>query len=159
VALEYVHSKGIVHRDVKPDNVRMDRSGKVKLSDFGIAKAEGLSLTGTGFTVGTPYYMAPEQVRGRKPTPLVDIYGFGVLLYELITGLRPFTGDTVDEIFDKILHQPLDLAPLDGVPAALRELIRDSTDKDPAKRPQDLLAVGLKLDEMLETAWPDREST
>ncbi|HYL77643.1 MAG TPA: serine/threonine-protein kinase [Bryobacteraceae bacterium] len=158
-ALEYVHSKGIVHRDVKPDNVRMDASGKVKLTDFGIAKAEELSLTGAGFTVGTPYYMAPEQVRGRKPTPLVDVYGFGVLLYELVTGLRPFTGDTVDEIFDKILHRPLDLGPLAAVSAALRELIGSSTDKDPARRPQDFKAVEHRLDEILETAGHDREST
>lgn len=151
-ALEYVHSKGIVHRDVKPDNVRLDATGKVKLTDFGIAKAEDMSLTGTGFTVGTPYYMAPEQVRGRKPTPLVDVYGFGVLLYELVTGTRPFTGDTVDEIFDQILHHPLDIAPLLDVPSALRELIRESTDKDPTGRPQDFQTVGHRLDEILETA-------
>ena len=146
VALEYVHSKGIVHRDVKPDNVRMDASGKVKLTDFGIAKADELSLTGAGFTVGTPYYMAPEQVRGRKPTPLVDVYGFGVLLYELVTGLRPFRGDTVDEIFDRILHQQLDLGPLDAEPPALRDLICLATNKDPANRPADFGAVLRMID-------------
>lgn len=135
-ALAFVHSKGIIHRDVKPDNVRIDSSGQVKLTDFGIAKSDDLSLTGAGFTVGTPYYMAPEQIRGHKPTPLIDVYAFGVLLYELITGTRPFTGATVDEIFDRILHQPLDLEPLSQAPCELRQLISSATDKDAAKRPQ-----------------------
>ena len=146
-ALEYIHAKGIVHRDVKPDNVRIDATThRVKLTDFGIAKADDLSLTGAGFTVGTPYYMAPEQIRGHKATPLVDVYGFGVLLYQLFTGSRPFTGGTVDEIFDRILHQPLDPGPLANVPCALRELICSATDKDPERRPQDFTAVRRALD-------------
>ena len=148
-ALAYVHSKGIVHRDIKPENIRVDAAGKVKLMDFGIAKSEELSLTGAGFTVGTPYYMAPEQIRGRKPTPLVDVYAFGVLLFELVTGMRPFEGHTVDEIFDRILHQPLDLAPLRQAPPALRELIRLATDKDPGNRPRDFEAVGRMVAEIV----------
>jgi len=147
-ALGYVHAKGIVHRDVKPDNIRIGASGAVKLMDFGIAKADGLSLTGAGFTVGTPYYMAPEQIRGQKPAPPVDVYGFGVLLFELITEMRPFVGATVDEIFDRILHQPLDLAPLESAPPALRDLIRLATDKYPAKRPLDFEVVARIIDEI-----------
>jgi serine/threonine protein kinase len=137
-ALRYVHSKGIIHRDVKPDNIRVDITGRVKLVDFGIAKADDLSLTGAGFTVGTPYYMAPEQIRGAKPTPLVDVYSFGVVLFELLSGTRPFEAQTVDDIFDIILHQPLDMGPIErmGVPERLAELIRELTDKDPARRPQ-----------------------
>jgi eukaryotic-like serine/threonine-protein kinase len=143
VALAYVHSKGIVHRDVKPDNIRVDVTGRVKLVDFGIAKCDNLSLTGAGFTVGTPYYMAPEQIRGLKPTPLVDIYAFGVVLFELLTGTRPFEAPTVDGIFDLILHQPVNLEPLarSGVPVELIGLIQDLTDKDPSKRPQDFNVV------------------
>jgi serine/threonine-protein kinase len=147
-ALAYVHSKGIIHRDVKPDNIRVDVTGQVKLVDFGIAKSEDLSLTGAGFTVGTPYYMAPEQIRGLKPTHLVDVYAFGVLLFELVTGVRPFEGQAVDQIFDLILHQPVDLGLLQrvGVPANLSDLIQELADKDPSKRPADFAAVIRRID-------------
>lgn len=147
-ALAYVHSKGIVHRDVKPDNIRIG-AGQVKLVDFGIAKSEDLSLTGVGFTVGTPYYMAPEQIRGHKPSPLVDVYGFGVLLFELFTGTRPFEGQTVDEIFDRILHQPADLAPLSEAPMPLRDLVAACLAKDPTARPQGFIAIVASLDAMV----------
>ncbi len=148
VALAYVHSKGIVHRDVKPDNIRVDITGRIKLVDFGIAKCDNLSLTGAGFTVGTPYYMAPEQIRGKKPTHLVDVYAFGVLLFELVTGVRPFEGQAVDEIFDLILHQRLDVGLIErtGAPAALSELIRELTDKDPGRRPPDFCTVTRRID-------------
>jgi serine/threonine protein kinase len=148
-ALAYVHSKGIIHRDVKPDNIRVDVTGRVKLVDFGIAKSDHLSLTGAGFTVGTPYYMAPEQIRGLKPTHLVDVYAFGVVLFELLSGTRPFEAPTVDGIFDLILHQPIDLEPLvqSATPAALIALVQELTDKDPSKRPPDFSAVLSRLTE------------
>src|SRR5260370_1432143 len=138
-ALAYVHSKGIVHRDVKPDNVRINASGDVKLMDFGVAKSGDLSLTASGFTVGTPYYMAPEQIRGAKPAHKVDIYAFGVVLFELITEMRPFEAPTPSEIFDLILSRPLDTTPLVrlGVPSSLVDLIRAATANHPARRAQD----------------------
>jgi serine/threonine protein kinase len=147
-ALAYVHSKGIIHRDVKPDNIWVDVTGQVKLVDFGIAKSDALSLTGAGFTVGTPYYMAPEQIRGLKPTHLVDVYSFGVLLFELATGVRPFEGPAVDQIFDSIQHQPLDLGLLQrvGVPTNLSDLIQELADKDPSKRPPNFAAVIRRID-------------
>jgi serine/threonine protein kinase len=150
-ALAYVHSKGIVHRDVKPDNIRVDVTGRVRLVDFGIAKSDDLSLTGTGFTVGTPYYMAPEQIRGLKPTRLVDVYAFGVVLFELVTGTRPFEAPTVDGIFDLILHYPMDLEPLlrAGAAPALTELIRELTDKDASRRPQDFEAVARRICQLM----------
>jgi len=158
-ALAYVHSKRIVHRDVKPDNIRIDRSGNVKLMDFGVAKSGGLSLTASGFTVGTPYYMAPEQIRGAKPTHLVDIYAFGVVLFELITETRPFEAPTPSEIFDLILSRPLDIKPLVrlGAPSSLVDLIRAATDKNPAQRPQDFSAVVVRIDEILAARHAQRK--
>lgn len=150
-ALAYVHSKGVIHRDVKPDNIRIDASRHVKVMDFGVAKSGDLSLTASGFTVGTPYYMAPEQIRGAKPAHLVDIYAFGVVLFELITERRPFEAPTPSEIFDLILSQPLDAGPLVrlGAPTNLMDLIRAATDKDPEKRPGDFNAVVGQIDEIL----------
>jgi serine/threonine protein kinase len=150
-ALAYVHSKGIIHRDVKPDNVWIESSGGVKIIDFGVAKSEEFSITGAGFTLGTPYYMSPELVRGEQPTPLVDVYSFGVLLYEMVTGTRPFEGQTVSEIFDQIVHQRLDLTQLEksGVPDAVSDLIRGCTAKEPAARTQDFSTVVGKMDEIL----------
>ena len=149
--LAYVHSKGIIHRDVKPDNVWIDSAGNVKIIDFGVAKTEEFSITGAGFTLGTPYYMAPEQVRGDKPTPLVDIYAFGVLLFELVTGVRPFEGQTVNEIFDQVLHQALDLEPLKrgGIPDAVSDLIHGCTAKESSSRTQDFSMVTGRIDEIL----------
>src|SRR5580765_3495244 len=78
-ALDYVHARAIVHRDIKPENIHIASNGKVKLMDFGIAKAPDLSLTRTGMAMGTPYYMAPEQVSGGATTTLVDVYAFGLV--------------------------------------------------------------------------------
>ena len=87
-ALDYIHSHKIVHRDIKPENIHISATGHVKLMDFGIAKTEELSLTRPGFTMGTPYYMAPEQVTGRDVTYLADVYSFGILLFELLAGAQ-----------------------------------------------------------------------
>ena len=103
-ALEHIHEQKIIHRDIKPENIHVDPSGRVKLMDFGIAKSEGVQLTRAGFTLGTPFYMAPEQVMGQQVTNLADVYAFGVLLFELLTGVRAITGDTVERIFSQILY-------------------------------------------------------
>ncbi len=157
--LAYVHSQGIIHRDVKPDNVWIDASGRVKLIDFGVAKSEEFSITAAGFTLGTPYYMAPEQVRGDRPTPLVDIYSFGVLLFELVTGIRPFEGQTVDQIFDQVLHQALNLEPLKQarIPDAVCDLIHGCTAKDAGARTRDFSIVTAKIDEILRWMPLDRK--
>jgi serine/threonine-protein kinase len=150
-ALDYVHSKKIIHRDIKPENIHVDAAGKVKLMDFGIAKSEGLQLTRAGFTLGTPYYMAPEQVLGQQVTFLVDIYAFGVLLFELVSGVKPIAGDTVERIFNQILYEPLDLEPLRraGAPRQIFDLVAHCTVKDPAQRIQGFALVAQNLDAAL----------
>ncbi len=156
-ALGYIHNRKIVHRDVKPENIHIeDSSGKVKLMDFGIAKSEGVALTRVGFTLGTPYYMAPEQVLGQNITPLVDIYAFGILFFELITGAKPIMAETVDKIFQQILHEPLNLDPLRPlqVPQKLFDLIAKCTAKDPAHRPPSFDAVVSELEAIIANPGP-----
>jgi len=150
-ALEYIHANKIVHRDIKPENIQVTGSGVVKLMDFGIAKAENTQLTRPGFTLGTPFYMAPEQVRGQAVTNRADIYAFGVLLFELLSGVRAIEGDTVERIFYEILYKPLDLKPLEtaGVPQPLPELVALCTAKDPAQRPQSFGDVCTTLERIL----------
>lgn len=151
-ALEHIHSKKIIHRDIKPENVHIDTAGKVKLMDFGIAKSEGLSLTRAGFTLGTPYYMAPEQVLGQQVTTQVDVYSFGVLLYEMIVGLKPVSGETVEKIFSAILYESLNLEPLRAahVPESVYTLISACTAKNPVERPQGFGIVCAELERILQ---------
>jgi len=137
-ALEHIHAQNIIHRDIKPDNVHVTTAGAIKLMDFGISKAQDSTRTTTGVVMGTPYYMAPEQVLGRNITPQVDVYSFGVLLFELMTGTRPIVGDTVERIFYQILQEPLNIEPMRqaGIPDPIIDLVTRCTEKDPAKRPQ-----------------------
>jgi eukaryotic-like serine/threonine-protein kinase len=150
-ALEYIHARKIIHRDIKPENIHIDLSGRVKLMDFGIAKREGVSLTRAGFTLGTPYYMAPEQVMGRPATNMVDVYAFGVMLAEILSGEKPITGETVDKIFEQILNQPLNLEPLraKGVPRPVIDLVVRCTAKNPAERPQGFRPVCMEIERVL----------
>jgi serine/threonine-protein kinase len=150
-ALEHIHSQGIVHRDIKPENVHLSAAGVVKLMDFGIAKAAGMSLTRAGYVLGTPYYMAPEQVTGQNITEQVDVYAFGVLLFELFTSQKPISGDTMERIFYSILNEPLNLDPLRqaGVPAAVSDLVARCTAKSPAARPQGFGAVCAEIEQCI----------
>ena len=152
-ALEYIHPRSVIHRDLKPANVLLAAPhGTVKLMDFGISRTEGIALTQTGMTVGTPGYMAPEQVRGENPTPSVDIYSYGVLLWELFANKRGFVGDTLERVFYMVLNDPLDLAPLRaaGVPEELVRLIGACTAKTPAERPPDLRGIRGELKRLME---------
>jgi formylglycine-generating enzyme required for sulfatase activity/tRNA A-37 threonylcarbamoyl transferase component Bud32 len=153
-ALHYVHERGIIHRDIKPENIHIDANGKVKLMDFGIAKTANLSLTRTGMAMGTPYYMAPEQVAGRANTPLVDVYAFGMLFYELLTGVRGITGETMEQVFFQIMQQPLDQSVMEnaGVPPAVRDIVMRCTAKQAEQRPQSLREVVEALRAMLHPA-------
>ena len=137
-ALGYVHTQKIVHRDLKPENIHINTAGVVKLIDFGIAKTEGLQMTRAGYVLGTPFYMAPEQVTGEQITEQVDIYAFGVLLFELLTGRKPVDAEAVERIFYSILNEPLKMEPLHeaGIPQSVCDLIAHCTAKNPAQRPQ-----------------------
>ena len=137
-ALEYVHSRGVIHRDIKPENVFLEESGRSKLMDFGISKAAGFNLTKAGNTMGTPFYMSPEQVMGVNITPQVDVYSYGIVLYEMFTGERLVTGDSMERLFYAILHENPDLSKLQnaGLPPALSDLILRCTAKKPEERIQ-----------------------
>ena len=150
-AIGHIHQKKIIHRDIKPENVNVDALGRAKLMDFGIAKADNMRLTRTGMTLGTPYYMSPEQVLGQDVTTLADIYSFGVLMYELLTGKKPIEGENYEKIFHKILYDPLDLEPLHEAavaPAAI-DLIAKCMTKRPAERPQNFAIICGAIEETL----------
>jgi len=142
-ALDYIHARKISHRDVKPGNVHVTADGHVKLMDFGIAKAEGMTLTRSGFTLGTPYYMAPEQVLGEDVTTSADVYAFGVLMYELFTSHRLVRGKQHVEVFEEILKGPVPREPLREaqVPDAVVRFMLHCLKKTPAERPTQLYSV------------------
>lgn len=102
-ALTYAHTQNIIHRDIKPTNVLISRRGGVKISDFGVARGETLPhLTQTGTVIGTPFYMSPEQASGDDVTSQTDIYSLGIVLYEMVTGKKPFTGKNAHAITSKV---------------------------------------------------------
>jgi len=155
-ALQYAHDRGIVHRDLKPSNLMVTADGKVKLTDFGIAKdLDATALTATGRTLGTAAYMAPEQIRG---TPAIshktDLYALGIVLYQLLTGKMPFEGNTPIVLMHCQLNEPppRPSARVAEIPKALDELIVNLMAKAPADRPWDAAAVGLAFTKLRDRA-------
>lgn len=135
--LEYAHSKGVVHRDVKPANVMISTAGPVKLLDFGIALAESQSdLTMAGALIGSPMHMSPEQIRAERATVQSDIYAVGVLLYELIAGEPPLRGGNTYETLRAHLEEtPRPLREIrQDIPETLSKAIEKALEKDPARR-------------------------
>jgi eukaryotic-like serine/threonine-protein kinase len=107
-ALAHAHERGVVHRDLKPANVRCDLgAGRITLTDFGSAWLADAQRTRSGLIVGTPQYMAPEQLAGSQADPRSDLYALGVMLYELLTGTLPFGGDSIGELLRRIAHEPI----------------------------------------------------
>lgn len=136
-ALDYAHERGIVHRDIKPENIMVEPGGKVILTDFGIANLiDEMSVTTTGAVIGTPVYMAPEQLRGEPATPRSDIYALGVLVYELLSGASPFAGRTPYAVMlAQIDEQPKPVQQRRAdVPAAAAVAVDRALAKDPAQR-------------------------
>jgi eukaryotic-like serine/threonine-protein kinase len=150
--LAAVHEAGIVHRDIKPPNIMVLPNGVVKLMDFGIARAAGGDEPGDSATVGTPYYMSPEQARGETVDERSDIYSIGIVLYEMFTGTRPISGATVGEILRRhLLEEPKSVTVLrPDLPALLERLIAACLAKNPDRRPpsaSDLADTLLRLGE------------
>jgi serine/threonine protein kinase len=148
-AIDYAHSRGMVHRDIKPTNVLVNRSGEVVLTDFGVARIFGVTgLTTSGSMIGTPAYMSPEQGRGEPGDERSDIYSLGVMLYELVTGQIPFDGDTAYAVVMKHVHKPppSPRATNPSLPMAVEEVILKSLSKEPTERFQQagLLATALR---------------
>ena len=137
-ALDVVHAHGIVHRDLKPENVMLRADGSVALADFGIAKSVlqddnlGLTRTRHGEVVGTPYYLSPEQAAGKAITPASDLYSLGVMLYELLTGARPYSAETLDLLLARHLTAPVPQLPAEY--EGLQPVLDGLMAKDPAQR-------------------------
>jgi eukaryotic-like serine/threonine-protein kinase len=148
-ALDHAHASGIVHRDIKPANVLLGRDGAIKLADLGIAKAvERTDITGTGTVLGTPAYMAPEQLQGGRLGPAVDVYALAAMAFELLTGRKARRGRTAVEIAHQVVNEPppdpRDVNP--GIPAPAAEAIRAGMARDPAQRPSSAVELAKRLE-------------
>jgi serine/threonine-protein kinase len=135
-ALEYAHQQGIVHRDIKPANIMLTKDQTVKVMDFGIAKMASSSKTETNIVLGTPTYMSPEQIAGKKVDGRSDIFSLGVVLFELLTGRPPFTADNVSALLFAIAHTPHpSLATLrPDLPPIVQEVLDRALQKDAVQR-------------------------
>ena len=174
-ALEAAHEQGIIHRDLKPANVKVREDGVVKVLDFGLAKAfahdnDAMSspsvtnsptlaspgITGVGVLLGTAAYMAPEQAKGKSLTKAADIWAFGCVLYELLTGRAAFHGDDVTEILAAVVRGEPDWSQLPvTTPHAIQRLLRHCLHKDPRRRWQDAASLRIVIDDVLSTTAGD----
>ncbi len=150
--LKVAHDQHIIHRDIKPENVKILENGRVKIMDFGIARIETRTVTQTGMMLGTPFYMSPEQGRGKKIDKRSDIFSFGVLLQELLTYEKPFEGESLEAVLYNIVHEPpkaLTLADSNAA-ADLQDIISKCLEKNPEQRYSDFAEIIHDLTETLE---------
>src|SRR5256885_2454030 len=150
-ALAYAHERGVVHRDLKPANVKVTAEGRVKVLDFGLASVAQASASDTpttassptltmratiaGVIMGTAGYMSPEQARGAAVDKRADIWAFGVVLYEMLTGKQPFAGETISDTLAAVLRAE---PQWDAIPVGMRRLVRRCLEKNPKRRLRDI---------------------
>ena len=153
VGLHHAHSNGVLHRDVKPENILFSGTGAVKIADFGIAKSlagDAVQRTATGSLIGTPAYMAPEQATGDPLSSVTDVYSLGVVLYELLTGQRPYRDVTepMAQLFQHVNDDPRPMAEVfPGVPPQLEAVTRRALAKAPGDRPSSAEQFAVELAE------------
>src|SRR5688572_9195601 len=168
--LSAAHDKGIVHRDLKPANIKITPDGTIKLLDFGLAKSDGpwsaaapgddaptltVASTGAGVIVGTAAYMSPEQARGKQVDKRADIWAFGAILYEMITGARLFAGETITDVLASVVQRDPDVS---RVPANVQRLLRRCLEKDPRNRIRDASDAMLLLEPSIDAVAPQAPS-
>jgi len=177
-ALEAAHEKGIVHRDLKPANVKLAADGTVKVLDFGLAKAWSgeaaasdssadfsrsptlaRSSTEAGLILGTAAYMSPEQARGKAVDKRADIWAFGVVVFEMLTGRKLFEGETVTDVLAAVVRQEIDWQALPAAtPGLLRRLLKSCLERDPRQRLHDAADARIVLDELLRGPSPEERA-
>ena len=136
LALDYAHQMGVIHRDIKPGNLILTRDGSARIADFGIARMESSNLTTEGQFIGTPNFMSPEQITARPIDGRSDLFSLGVVLFTLLTGQRPYTGETMHHVTRRIVEDPPPIPSIveDSIPVAFNPIVVKCLDKDPDRR-------------------------
>ncbi len=157
-ALDYAHSKGVVHRDIKPANILITPDNRVKLTDFGIARMNTSNLTHEGQLLGTPNYMAPEQILGKELDHRADVFSLGVVFYEMLTRRKPFQGENLTVVTHRIVYDAFTPPEqhVEGITPALKTVLHRALEKDPARRYQH---AGEMADELKRIAPPSGDDT
>jgi serine/threonine-protein kinase len=160
-ALEYAHSQSVVHRDLKPENILIDSEDRIKLIDFGIAGQAGarrITFAKFSDTMGTPEYISPEQVKGQRGTARSDVYTVGVLLYEMLTGKVPFTGDSPFVVMnERLLNNPVPPRELNpAISPQLQEVIYRALERDPRNRYSSARDMAWDLEHLDQVGVADR---